>query len=130
MASLLEADIGVALAADDRRLLTYDRFLDSYWPHFSQPLKRGLDPVLVYSEILGDQIACIPSCGLICVLGVIGGSEESLGSDSNHLDKETYENLSARTQYTFSSQRDIIYALFQTYQKRKKLYGDHDTADR
>jgi len=70
------------------------------------------------------------SLAFICDLGVIGGSEESLNFDSRHIDKETYENLSARTQYAFSSQRDTIYALFQTYQKRKRLFSHLDAADR
>jgi hypothetical protein len=91
---------------------------------------RSTDPALVYSEIIGNHLSHIPSLHLFCVLGVIGGSEESLGFDSHHLDKEAYENLSARTQYAFSSQRDIIYSLFQTYQKRKKIFTDLDAADR
>lgn len=56
----------------EMKLINYKTFLDSYWPHFSQNLKKGLgtlfsicvdelfeclfggpDPALVYSELMG-----------------------------------------------------------------------------
>ncbi|KAF4623894.1 hypothetical protein D9613_001576 [Agrocybe pediades] len=96
------------------RLITYDVFLESYWPHFSQTLKKGLDPALVFSELMG----------------VIQGSEESLSNENGFLEKETYEGLSHRTQYAFVNKRDIIYNIFLQYVKRKKTLNEYDGADR
>ncbi|KAI9068145.1 hypothetical protein FKP32DRAFT_1672451 [Trametes sanguinea] len=91
--------------------VSYDTFLEEYWSHFSQ---KGLDPALVFGEFMG----------------VIKGSELALHHPRGYLDRETYCNLSHRTQATFASQRDNIYRLFQAYLKRKKERGDYDAADR
>ncbi|KAF8895020.1 hypothetical protein CPB84DRAFT_1782432 [Gymnopilus junonius] len=130
LASLLEADISMASASgfvpmgssDDAnvvgiggmKLIDYKTFLDSYWPHLSQSLKKGLDPALVYSELMG----------------VIQGSEESLNHESHFLDKNAYENLSHRAQYAFASRRDIIYSIFLLYLKQKRIRNEYDAADR
>ncbi|CAA7264670.1 unnamed protein product [Cyclocybe aegerita] len=131
LASLLEADIGggvndkVAIATppliEDNsalgkgsRLISYNTFLESYWPHFAQSLTKGLDPALVFSELMG----------------VIQGSEESLSDERHYIDKETYENMSHRAQYAFASRRGIIYAIFLQYLKQKKSSGEYDAADR
>ncbi|KAJ3514932.1 hypothetical protein NLJ89_g2078 [Agrocybe chaxingu] len=131
LASLLEADIGggvnekVAMATSPSmenhsllgkhaRLISYNTFLESYWPHFSQSFTKGLDPALVFSELMG----------------VIQGSEESLGDERHYIDKEIYENMSHRAQYAFASRRGIIYAIFLQYLKQKKLSGEYDAADR
>ena len=39
-------------------------------------------------------------------------------------------NLSCRTQGTFATQRETVYALFQAYLRLKKTRGDYDAADR
>ncbi|KAG5636544.1 hypothetical protein H0H81_007674 [Sphagnurus paluster] len=96
-----------------RTLVTYDLFLHHYWPHFAQQLVKGLDPALVFSEIIG----------------IIKGSEETISSHG-YLDRKTYENLSERTQSTFATKRSVIYSIFEAYQARKKQQGDFDTADR
>ena len=62
--------------------------------------------------------------------GVIKGSEMTLDSETHFLDYETYLNLSARTQATFSSRRKEIYALFETYLKMKRDRREYDAADR
>ena len=85
LAKLLEADITLksrkatpsnAVQSFDQqatgRLVTYDVFLRSYWPHFSQSLTKGLgipflasflssskkiffaDPSLVFCELIGE----------------------------------------------------------------------------
>ncbi|KAF8222237.1 hypothetical protein L208DRAFT_1381918 [Tricholoma matsutake] len=96
------------------KFVTYDVFLESYWPHFSQTFRKGLDPSLVFNELIG----------------VIQGSEESLSYESRFLDQHGYENLSHRAQYTFANHRDIVYSIFQAYTKQKRLLGDFDAADR
>ena len=62
--------------------------------------------------------------------GVIKGSEMTLDSETHFLDYETYLNLSARTQATFSSRRKEIYALFEAYLKMKRDRREYDAADR
>ncbi|KAF9014907.1 hypothetical protein BDQ17DRAFT_1418043 [Cyathus striatus] len=96
------------------QLITYSVFLELYWPHFSQTLTRGLDPSLVFSELVG----------------VIEGSEETLSQEKRFLDKVTYENLSHRAQHTFATQRGAIYDIFNAYLKHKRTRGDFDAADR
>lgn len=113
MTTPLNADLSFGQQATGR-LITYDVFLRSYWPHFSQTLTKGLDPSLVFSEFIG----------------VIKGSEESLSHENRFLDKSEYENLSHRAQYAFANQRDVIYSIFSSFRKHKSLCGDYDAADR
>lgn len=63
-------------------------------------------------------------------MGVIKGSEQTLDRPDGYLDRAAYENLSHRSQATFSNQRDHIYTLFMAYLKRKRTRGDYDAADR
>ena len=62
------------------------------------------------------------------IVGIIEGSEQSLGSGC--LDRETYLNLSHRTQSTFANQRDVIYDIFLKYVEQKRRCGHYDAADR
>lgn len=94
--------------------VSYGTFLESYWPHFSQSLTKGLDPALVFAEFMG----------------VLKGSEQTLAGTGTHLGKDQYFGLSHRTQGTFINQRETIYKLFQAYMKRKRERGDYDAADR
>ncbi|KAG7086906.1 hypothetical protein E1B28_002824 [Marasmius oreades] len=95
-------------------LITYEVFLERYWPHFSQSLTKGLDPSLVFSEIMG----------------VIKGSEEACRSEDRYLSRDAYEHLSIRMQATFATQRSRVYELFEQYLRQKRLNGDFDSADR
>ncbi|KAJ7222624.1 hypothetical protein GGX14DRAFT_558715 [Mycena pura] len=94
--------------------LTYERFLQHYWPHFSQTLTKGLDSAMIYSEFMG----------------VIMGSEETLSGASSYLNRDTYLNLSDRAQSTFADQRERIYTLFESYVSQKRSLEDIDAADR
>ena len=73
-----------------------------------------LDPALVFGEFMG----------------VIKGSEDTIGTKHRCLDRESYRLLSARSQGTFSHNRDHIYDLFMAYTKLKRLRQDYDAADR
>jgi len=73
-----------------------------------------LDPALVFGEFLG----------------VIKGSEDTIGTKHGYLDQKVYKSLSARSKATFSHKRDEIYGLFMAYTKRKGQRGDYDAADR
>lgn len=63
-------------------------------------------------------------------MGVIEGSEDTVGTKGRCLDRETYTLLSARSQANFSHKRDEIYNLFEAYSKLKGLRRDYDAADR
>ncbi|KAH7911824.1 hypothetical protein BJ138DRAFT_1005801 [Hygrophoropsis aurantiaca] len=95
-------------------LVSYETFLKSYWPHFPQPLTKNLDPWLVFSEFIG----------------IIKGSEQTLGCDQGFLDPLAYGKLSHRTRSTFATQRDTIYSIFGLYCKLKRQNRQQDIADR
>ena len=78
---------------------------------------------------LQSYIAEISSLRLL--IAVIKGSCGALKSDLGYLPKETYvEYGHGRSQATSSAQREMVYALFEVYTKRKKLQGHYDPADR
>ncbi|KAI6165389.1 hypothetical protein EDD17DRAFT_1754090 [Pisolithus thermaeus] len=94
--------------------VSYEVFVNSYWPHFPPYLTKGRDPWLVFGEIVGT----------------IEGSEKSLGFHDRTLDKNTYCNLPSRSNPTFSGQRHIIYAIYEAYSKLKHQRRHHDAAER
>ncbi|KAG8896968.1 hypothetical protein FRB99_008544 [Tulasnella sp. 403] len=83
-----------------------DGFLSTIWPRLNERHKKGLDPALVYSEIVG----------------VIKGS-------GRILDRKSYEDLSHRRHGTFANDRSRIYDLFEAYEKTKAR-PSYDVADR
>ncbi|KAH6917647.1 hypothetical protein BKA70DRAFT_1418375 [Coprinopsis sp. MPI-PUGE-AT-0042] len=104
----------VRVLSSSKDILRYPTFLADYWDHFPQDLTRGLDPALVFSEIIG----------------VIKGAEQSLLCKGRYLDKTTYLSLSDRTNYLFAPQRERIYELFVKYARLKRELGGFDAADR
>ena len=75
---------------------------------------RIIDPALVFGEFMG----------------VIKGSEDTIGTKRGYLDRKAYKSLSVRSQATFSHKRDDIYDLFTAYTKLKSGERDYDAADR
>ena len=73
-----------------------------------------LDPALVFGEFMG----------------IIKGSEGTVGTKHRCLDQKSYESLSDRIQGTFSNKRKDIYRLFTAYTKLKQKHQDYDAADR
>lgn len=63
-------------------------------------------------------------------MGVIEGSEDTVGRKDRCLDLESYRSLGARGQAKFSDKRDEIYDLFVAYNKLKRQRGNYDAADR
>ncbi|KAF8838026.1 hypothetical protein BDN67DRAFT_972122 [Paxillus ammoniavirescens] len=94
--------------------VTYEDFAHKYWPHFPQPLTKGLEPWLVFSEFMG----------------IIKGSEGSLSCPDGFLDEKTYCSLPPRSNPTFANQRQTVYAIFEAYCKLKRSCRHHDVADR
>ena len=66
----------------------------------------------------------------LCCTGVIKGSEETLHCSRKYLDYDKYYQLSDRKQGALPSRRADIYALFENYQKRKRIAQSYDAADR
>ncbi|KAK0232752.1 hypothetical protein IW262DRAFT_1259998, partial [Armillaria fumosa] len=117
LCDLLEADMDpIGFKRDKSRMgiITFESFCESYWSHFPEPLVKGLDPALVFSEIIG----------------VIKGSAETLGKEKQLLSRDAYLDLSKRQQSTFADQRCEVYKLFELYMRKKKLRGEYDSGDR
>ena len=72
----------------------------------------GSDPALVFGEILG----------------VIKGSEKTIGTQNRCLDRDTY--LSDGRQGTLSRAKEAVYDLFTKYTKLKRQRQEYDAADR
>ncbi|GKD41814.1 UvrD-like helicase, ATP-binding domain, P-loop containing nucleoside triphosphate hydrolase [Tanacetum coccineum] len=88
--------------------VTFDRFCSLYWPHFNSNLTKKLDPSRVFTEIISH----------------IKG-----GSDGN-LSYEGYSLLAESRSSTLSKEkREIVYTLFETYEKMKSERGDFDLGD-
>jgi hypothetical protein len=63
-------------------------------------------------------------------VGVIKGSEDTIGTKYQCLDRESYKSLGVRGKGIFSHKRDDIYSLFTAYTNLKQQRRDYDTADR
>ena len=72
------------------------------------------DPALVFGEFMG----------------VIKGSEDTIGTKNRCLSRKSYKSLSVRSQGTFSHKRNDIYELFVAYTKLKRQRQGYDAADR
>jgi len=95
-------------------LVSFEKFLESYWDHFPQGYTRGLDPSSVFAEFMG----------------VIKGSEQSLNFPEGFLDRETYLGSSNRSRMRFHDRSEQIYDIFEAYTKMKRRRGELDVADR
>lgn len=145
--SVVLVDMATNRATRSARL-TYDRFLQYYWPHFPQTLTKGLGKLLCFDRRQGLSCAAKillwfsvnswvcqenPQIGLAlmgALAGVIMSSEETLMGESSCLDRDAYLNLSERAQSSFASRRQRVYSLFESYLTRKRQLGDIDAADR
>lgn len=61
---------------------------------------------------------------------MIKGSEKIREFESGILDRDTYMSLSPRTQSTFAEHRQLVYDLFEQYQRKKRERREYDAADR
>ncbi|KAK0478174.1 hypothetical protein IW261DRAFT_1482258 [Armillaria novae-zelandiae] len=125
LCDMLEADMSTKMMTPtspiDRKrtkshtgVITFESFFEFYWSHFPEHLVKGLDPALVFSEIIG----------------VIKGSEETLSEGNRQLSRTTYLDLSKRQQSTFADRRCEVYDIYELYMHKKKLRGEYDTGDR
>jgi hypothetical protein len=75
-------------------------------------INLGLDPALVFGEILG----------------VIKGSEQAIGTPQRCLDRAAYSSGSRRGMSSHT--KDAVYGLFVEYTKLKREPQEYDAADR
>ncbi|XP_059624937.1 uncharacterized protein LOC132268175 [Cornus florida] len=94
--------------------VNYDRFCSFYWPHFNTKLTKKLDPAVVFTEIISH----------------IKGGLQAGGTLDGKLSRENYVLLSEGRVSTLSKQkREVIYDIFQDYEKMKMEKGEFDIED-
>ncbi|KAG9078746.1 hypothetical protein FRC06_008196, partial [Ceratobasidium sp. 370] len=121
LCSLLEGDLPARTYKEagkslKRKLIGYDEFREQYWPCLNQELTPLVNPVLVYSEIIG----------------IIKGSSTVRESKCGHLSRVQYTELlcyRVLSQLTTTT-RETIYSLFEQYKKLKAERFELDWADR
>ncbi|KAL2322364.1 hypothetical protein Fmac_026743 [Flemingia macrophylla] len=95
-----------------RKEVTYERFDSSYWPHFNVQICKKLDSYLVFTEIMSH---------------IKGGTRKL---EHGKISREDYCALSeSRASSLNIETRNMIYDIFQNYEKMKMRYGDFDFAD-
>ncbi|KAG7030546.1 TPR and ankyrin repeat-containing protein 1, partial [Cucurbita argyrosperma subsp. argyrosperma] len=94
--------------------VNYDRFSSSYWPHFNAQLTKRLDCCRVFTEIISH----------------IKGDPRAIDADDGKLSKPDYVLLSeGRTSSLSRVEREIIYDIFQSYEKMKMNNREFDLGD-
>ncbi|KAK2371482.1 P-loop containing nucleoside triphosphate hydrolase superfamily protein [Trifolium repens] len=97
-----------------KKEVTYDRFDSVYWPHFNSQYTKTLDPSRVFCEIMSHIKGCM----------------QALEHGDGKLSRESYVSLSENRASSLSKQkREVIYNIYQSYEKMKMLRGDFDLAD-
>ncbi|KAM1067711.1 hypothetical protein ACFX2J_022665 [Malus domestica] len=94
--------------------VNYERFSSSYWPHFSMQLTKKLDASRIFTEIISH----------------IKGGLTAIEAGDDKLSREDYVQLSDGRDSNLSKQkREVIYDIFQAYEKMKLKNGEFDLAD-
>ncbi|PWA59212.1 uvrD-like Helicase, ATP-binding domain, P-loop containing nucleoside triphosphate hydrolase [Artemisia annua] len=96
------------------REVTFDRFCSFYWPHFNSNLTKKLDGSRVFTEIISH---------------IKGGLQTGECIDRK-LSYEGYCLLAeSRTSTLNKEKREIVYTLFEAYEKMKSERGEYDLGD-
>ncbi|XP_051116894.1 uncharacterized protein LOC127241743 [Andrographis paniculata] len=94
--------------------VTFDHFRSSYWPHFNSNLTKSLDLSRVFTEIMSH---------------IKGGLQEGEECDIKR-SRHAYQSLSdSRVSTLTADKRDMIYDIYESYEKMKKTRGEFDMAD-
>ncbi|KAF3974968.1 hypothetical protein CMV_001742 [Castanea mollissima] len=94
--------------------VNYERFSTAYWPHFNTQLTKRFDSSRVFTEIISH----------------IKGGPQAAEAGDGKLSREDYVRLSEdRVSCLCRQERDIIYEIFQNYEKMKKQNGEFDFFD-
>ncbi|KAJ6321838.1 hypothetical protein OIU77_011843 [Salix suchowensis] len=119
MRQLLQEKVGNSGSISAQTLIrtkevNFEKFCAVYWPHFNEKIKNKLDSSRVFTEIISH----------------IKGSLQAGKSRDGSLSREDYVNLSEGRISTLNRQkRDVIYDIFEGYEKMKAANGDFDMAD-
>ncbi|XP_052204547.1 uncharacterized protein LOC127809633 [Diospyros lotus] len=93
--------------------VNYERFCREYWPHFNRLLTKKLDPSRVFTEIISH----------------IKGGLRAGKTQEGKLSQKDYVSLSESRTTLNKANREMIYAVFQDYEKRKMKNGEFDVSD-
>nr|XP_023876777.1 uncharacterized protein LOC111989221 [Quercus suber] len=94
--------------------VNYERFSTSYWPRFNTRLTKKLDSSRVFTEIISH----------------IKGGPQAVEVVDGKLSREDYVLLSkGRVSCLCRQKREIIYEIFQNYEKMKNENGEFDFSD-
>lgn len=105
--------LGAQLVFQNKQV-NYEKFHNSYWPHFNSLWTRRLDPSTVFVQIISH---------------IKGGLSADL-STGGKIQREDYINLSERRQSLLNTeQRERIYDIFLEYEREKLLKGEFDLSD-
>ncbi|KAK7319208.1 hypothetical protein RJT34_03926 [Clitoria ternatea] len=97
-----------------KKEVTYDRFNSLYWPHFNSQHTKKLDSSRVFTEIISH----------------IKGGMQAVESGNGKLSRDEYLSISeTRASSLIKQKREIIYDIYQSYEKMKMDKGDFDLAD-
>lgn len=92
----------------------YEKFSESYWPHFNAKLINDLDPSTVFTQIISH----------------IKGGHQASKSPDGKLEKKDYTMLYDRRFPSLSAEiRDKIYDIYLCYEKRKCIAREFDLSD-
>ncbi|PWA55753.1 uvrD-like Helicase, ATP-binding domain, P-loop containing nucleoside triphosphate hydrolase [Artemisia annua] len=96
------------------REVTFDRFCSLYWPRFNSSLTKKVDPSRIFTEIISHIKG-----------GLQAGecSDGKLGYDDYCLLAESRSSALTR------EKREIVYTIYETYEKVKTLRGEFDLGD-
>ncbi|XP_065632688.1 uncharacterized protein LOC111996915 isoform X2 [Quercus suber] len=94
--------------------VNYERFSTSYWPRFNTQLTKKLDSSRVFTEIISH----------------IKGGPQGAEAGDGKLSREDYVLQSeGRVSSLCRPKREIIYEIFQNYEKMKNKNGEFDFSD-
>nr|GEX72619.1 UvrD-like helicase, ATP-binding domain, P-loop containing nucleoside triphosphate hydrolase [Tanacetum cinerariifolium] len=94
--------------------VTFDKFCSFYWPHFNSNLTKKLDGSIVFTEIISH----------------IKGGVQTGECIHRKLSYKGYCLLAeSRTSTLNKEKREIVYILFEAYEKMKSERGEYDLGD-
>ncbi|KAK6930708.1 DNA2/NAM7 helicase-like, C-terminal [Dillenia turbinata] len=97
-----------------RKEVNFNKFSSNYWPHFNAKLTKKFDPSIVFTEIISH---------------IKGGLQAGEARDGK-LSRKHYVQLSEDRVSTLSGKkREMIYDIFEDYEKKKMDNCEFDLAD-
>lgn len=117
----------------DERFISFEHFRTRYWNHLPQSITRVLGTCTVYLRCNISNWGLDPALVFGEILGVIKGSEKTVGTRHRCLDRDTYSSGDGQgisRQGILSHTKEAVYDLFTAYTKLKRQHQEYDAADR